>query len=971
MFIATRALAAMVAVVLALPRAEAESVVAVPRILLRVQRVSWGADEDIRGGLLTRELVRQAVLMAARDELGLHTADAVLGESLPAEPAKGSATLAIRVETPAANRLRVTLELADVQPPQQLLTKEYTYNQDARYIYQSLARVLEPEIRGAFANAIQAALTSSATPPKGDGAAPNMDRIDKLQSEMNFASQFTAVRLAHAELRRAPESPDPLGALARGYAHLALLTWQHRNAAPLAFAARSLLYAQRQCGPANESPTARANRIYARAVVGLHDLALRENAELEKELAGGAALDPAAAARLAVAQAYCRFDRPALERAQSQYPQLAQLAAVLRARAADGVGDERLLLEATGAALDVAPEAYCLYPPLEYRGTYNVARTAASGALRRIHVGLLNRLAAIDEVPVAVRGLAANAPATDRDEDDEHDAANFARLFPPVLRELADALAAAASADAGEPSWAALAGIIREELFVNSAWYVEITGGGYSRHNAVAAIRPLIAGHRYEGYIASFAFDRESQADEFHKSLRPIDMVDLRATMRRMYLRLWEVSFPNRERIGDHSYSAVIRQRSFTADEMALVIRQAEPGLNNNSVVKREWPMLLGQIPKISPHHPMALRATITNAKAPAAEQLAAWEQAVQLDPRTLCTLGRKYHELKQYDAAIRCFEQAISLSPSREAFEGLADAHRGAGREDLWLASLERYLQTEDTSLGHAAVRNRIAQTLLYGGQAAEAAPYARAAAETGAAWALVTASEVFERLENWEASEHYVRSVSERYAGGDRVRWYLWCRRTGHGMIDEANRLAKEFYDANRHGSDYYDLQAVMVYEVLTAQNRDSLKTAQSLPKDDDAPYWGPAHAALMAKQLNKPNSAATALKVIGGLVSPPGDKPGELPPETAALEILLGQLTEDDPAPPTVEQLDAALEPLDISARAEMAYFVGRACELAGATDAAVHCYRRAVDKGPWRMFNVTLAAFRLQAIEAKAN
>src|SRR6266852_146511 len=47
------------------------------------------SDKDVDGGLLIRELVRQAVLLAARDGLGVTTRDAVLGEFDPKKSPPG------------------------------------------------------------------------------------------------------------------------------------------------------------------------------------------------------------------------------------------------------------------------------------------------------------------------------------------------------------------------------------------------------------------------------------------------------------------------------------------------------------------------------------------------------------------------------------------------------------------------------------------------------------------------------------------------------------------------------------------------------------------------------------------------------------------------------------------------------------------------------------------------------------------
>jgi tetratricopeptide (TPR) repeat protein len=935
----------------------AQSQEPVPRVALTVQRVSWGTHEDIRGGLLTREFVRQAVLIAARDELGLNTADAVLGESL-ADPAVPAALqLEITVATPQPNQLSVRLDVVGREPRIPLVDRQYAYNQDGRHIYESLARILEAESRTTFVDALVAAGAVRREVERG-AAEADLTRVDELLAEMNVVSQFVAVRQTHEQLRPAPQSPAALGAVTRGYAHLALLTQEHWDASPQVFAARAVLYAERHCVATSESPASLANRVYARALIGLHELALRGFARLRELPESGAA----APAWGPIIEAYCRFDGAALEAASQPPSPLAPLAAVLRARVAAGVGDERLLLEATGDAVARAPEAYGLFPPLEYRGSLTVVRRAAVGSLQRLGNGLLDRFAATPEVPAAANALAANAviPA----------GTDLEALFPPVLRELADVLANAASADAGDPSWQALAALVREEIFVQSAWFLEVTTGGVAMSMAdeARAARPLIAGHRYEPYIASFQFDRDRQWDQFRAAIEPIDLVDLRPTMRRLYQRYWAVSFPNRELMGQNAFGAAIRQRSFTADEMAAVIRQADTVRQHDVEVQQQWDLLFHQLGKISPHHPLAVRQTIALTGQPTPEQLAAWEAAAQSDPRTLAALGAKYGQLGQPAAAIRCLERSIAVSPALAAFEALAAMHRAQGRDDLWQASLERYLEVEDYGLGHAQVQNKIAEDLLRRGRFAEAEPLARAAAATGAAWAMATASEVCERLEQWEDSEGYISTVSRNYAAANRAKWYFWCRRTGRGDEAAALELARQYLDSDRSKQDFYGPDSLLVYELLNNRPAQALEQAHVSWQRNNQSYWSLIHAALAAAESgNQPlaDEHLATLQQITGL-----DDPNKNRPDRAALEFISEGLGADAGPPRTVEQLNDCLDPLDPPLRGHLAYFVGRTCELRGDVDGAAHCYRRGIAENSLQLLNVTLAAARLRAIEVPA-
>src|SRR5690242_3151291 len=67
------------------------------------------------------------------------------------------------------------------------------------------------------------------------------EATEALLAQMTFTAQFQAVRELHALMRTQGESPPVLAALARGYAHLGVLTEFHWDSAPKVFKARALL----------------------------------------------------------------------------------------------------------------------------------------------------------------------------------------------------------------------------------------------------------------------------------------------------------------------------------------------------------------------------------------------------------------------------------------------------------------------------------------------------------------------------------------------------------------------------------------------------------------------------------------------------------------------------------------------------------------------------------------------------------
>ena len=124
--------------------------------------------------------------------------------------------------------------------------------------------------------------------------------------------------------------------------------------------------------------------------------------------------------------------------------------------------------------------------------------------------------------------------------------------------------------------------------------------------------------------------------------------------------------------------------------------------------------------------------------------------------------------------------------SPEDWAYERLARNYREQGDDVRWLATLDQYLAAgEDHGLDHAKVRVEIADYYMAKGRWAKAQPYAEAAAQTWAAWAMQCAMRCYEGMKDWDRAELWARRLSERYPQSSVRAWLKFCKRTGHGDI------------------------------------------------------------------------------------------------------------------------------------------------------------------------------------------
>ena len=273
-----------------------------PTVVYLDKSLEWdiATGEDGHRSRLVREFFRQAFLIAARDELQLTTRDAWLGDAMPGEgddppfdlksqPVPGTPLQVLRGYLPNAK---------DVKRYELKLRGDLPY----------LVTEAEKLSRTKFVESLRAAgYSGKANVWKAD--APLPDRIESLLVEMNFISQFQAVRELHEAIHSGGESPALLGGLVRGYANLGLLTEYLWHPEHKVFKARALLYAQRMVVRGEHSAQARWHRAYARSLVGLHKAALEDLDAAEKEAkAAAAASDRSPPAWTPLLRAYRHYD---------------------------------------------------------------------------------------------------------------------------------------------------------------------------------------------------------------------------------------------------------------------------------------------------------------------------------------------------------------------------------------------------------------------------------------------------------------------------------------------------------------------------------------------------------------------------------------------------------------------------------------------------------------------------------------
>ena len=215
-----------------------------------------------RAGALQRELIRQALLIAARDELGLLTRDEMLGERFSAAP-KASSGLEIQTISAPNGLIRVIISQPEESGRMVLFERDLTKTatnpggaaisdpppEDLADLAEQTEAISRTELPAVLR---KLGLEGKSNQASSGGQVP--ETIENRLGSLGFAEIFSAIKDLHTLIRSDGESPARIGALARGYAILGVLSEFQWHPAHKAYKARALLYAQRLCAAAERGP---------------------------------------------------------------------------------------------------------------------------------------------------------------------------------------------------------------------------------------------------------------------------------------------------------------------------------------------------------------------------------------------------------------------------------------------------------------------------------------------------------------------------------------------------------------------------------------------------------------------------------------------------------------------------------------------------------------------------------------------
>jgi tetratricopeptide (TPR) repeat protein len=964
-----------------------------------------GNDKDL-SNRLSREIVRQALLVAARDGLGVQTCDETLQETPPDDAHVVHLMLTERCGRDGKWHVSLTkfADKKDTGTSKAIWEKTYDCDVATTKIYADAIPKFEADSRGALVEALK---TAGLHPEKHTlSGAPNGQAAPKAQSEKkeeeeqgakdgesdakpgappakirelllmpDFVSQFGAVRAAHQAIQAGGETPEWLGVLARGYANLATLTHHHWASSTEVFTARAWLYGQRMAAAKADDSFALANRAYAWAFGGS-----LQNARADLERIDKLPVAPVAAANkdapsddrqwLKFVRAFVSCDRGETWQVGKDNKDLKPWAAYLRFELADFMRYPEWMYEAAGDVGRVCPTAYNAFDELAEHGQQlGVVRTGASAAPSAFAHFLPLTVANLPDLPAEI---AAFVPADEAkqaevlkqmNDPDPNDG------FSPLPGFLAEKLRARSRHKLeGDLSWSALATLLEEEQFVEAANFMVVATNATETplQTLVDSVLPLVKNHRFANYIESFTLGSVRDPDRLIQLFGEMPVHDPRMNMCPMFARIGYLKDSNGS-IGPRLMAEA--SRNFTLPGIVEITTPA------GGTVEVPIELALAEASEaraIAPSSPLGTRLQTLYTQSPTSEDLIAWERTAGDDAKTLLALARHHVKLNDKVAAVRCFEKSIAALPSVASVTELAAFYYKQGDLDKWEETLTDFLNKPALGLEHSVVQRELAFGLAERGDWDKAKPFALAAAQTYSCLGLGVGTYITEGLGDWEQSEQLAKAEATSYPTNNGAEWYFWCCRTGRGDVKSAEKLADRYFALPQPHPNDTTFVVRGMYDLLKG-NLKSARANFQQALNIKRTFTYTCLVVQLSHELKDEPAVTDIIVAMEQDIEDPAQDVNRPPTVIAAGKLLLDLVKNHSPSPERVGAIEKALLKLDHEHRNSAVgwcYFVGTELEAAGNKKEAEKYLRRALIDPTRDQVLAILAGAKLAKINGKS-
>ncbi len=785
----------------------------------RVPAAETPDQKERSGSVLAMEMTRQAVLLAARDELGLRTLDPSLGE--PAELA-GILPIKLQIELVEMQGTHLKLHRSDQLLLEQSITVPWS---DIRQILPMLVNH-EQFSRVEAVQALRAAGLEG-KPNLWRDSAPVPGEIQDHIDQMSLIPQFLAARQLHKLIGEDGESPERLWALSRVYANLAQECRWYIGCEYAVFQARSLLYAQRLRVKAPEHLLGHLSLSYALMMASYTNAMETHLKAMDKHLAAlPAEQQPDWAKWVPLLRACFMYDKDALDGIVKSGGTLAPIAAFWDVYTNEFVDQDRLTFEALEKAIKVNPHStrlfYSGYDTMGVRAGHWLTEEAPSH-FSQITPRMLRQ---VRSAPPEVKALLDNL---DGDPMSLRELANLGWALEDLTRE---------GKDADELSFGVLGTLIGEANALHVLYRAEFLQNslGVEANDYLDDELPLIDRHPFRLLIETFRFDKNSTEAgmlDLVKQFEPIPINSLNVS-------IFVYHIPDTGVLANGWEEDTWWQRCHSSglnagNELLYQVRYYK---RDDGAARLQLARHMGSFDQ---HHPKRIALTLESPGLPE-QRVEHFRANYSHHILVVDALATRLEKQGDLEAALNYAKQAAAALPEYKTLERQARLELALGDEERWLKLMKSILDQPDYALDHAFANKVIAETYMNAGRYEDALPYALESAGSGSYFGYECAFFAHAALGHYDKAEQFAQRIDRRYGDGEwyAARWHLW---SGWGNINAAledfHKLSEKENPGNPKGFsiDYsgYLIQADRMEEamqlILARENADSFTTREMI--------------------------------------------------------------------------------------------------------------------------------------------
>ena len=915
-------------------------------------------DNQGKGSLLFKEVLRQAWVLAATHEMGIQVFDKsmMFDHKNPVKKIVKRLGSSARIEKGIAH-----VNLMDGK--KHLLSYKTTSRlKDGRLGYTSVAATLVEKIGAKFPEVLKKAGFHSQIAAERT-AAPLPENLTSQFNTMSYFVQWDNLRKLEDHLHTHGESEEVVCALARVYSNLGQLTRFFWHSMDRSYTARAIILSEKVRILYPNSVRALVVRAYTRTMAGLFSEAI-EDLKLIRKMGDNTKLYKT---EIETLEAFTSQDITKLNSLRDKNRSY-EPAALLQAISAERMWGTAKIQQVT-AALSTIP--HCMHANeifINCKGLSikrSTTRACPIGFAKEIYT----RLHQVQPMPSSVKkillkghSLFTNVENAVLDVTNEEEMIFLDRKIRP---ELIEALRNVPFSNKHAIHYRQLATMIDQTTFLHLYHRLKFLTDTWSVDNSelMALIPSMVKFHPLRKFLDVFK-ERglRNNVVQLKKTIRGIKIKNPKLNMFPLFVDTWKGHEPRKNTLGWYGeYSSLLY-----CDETAYDQEMAINIYCHRKQQKQELNLAVKKLIKINPYSVAARNHLLLDEWDTYKSKIAEWEKQSGDDPRFMSTLAHQYTKKEQWELAKKYLAKQMALAPDKRVCDSLARMYEKLGDDEKWIEAKKLILTLPDPALYHARANTDIATFLMDKGKFKEAVPYADEAASSWSAWGMRSAIRCHTRLGNWQKAEGWIINRANRYKG-EELNWLSWCLSTDQGRIDEALSFAKKNIPywvsrSNNFGSIGY------IYQV-----EGNFKKAKEYYKQVDDTWSGMLYLLAHVAETEEKSRLAVLIKELQSYVlkyqKTDAVNLHRVGVAKELLKKLEGKITLDELKKNIVKVVDGCA----VQKVCTCDYFVGRTLELTGEQQTAIAYYKAAIEKVYQTRFNGCrgFARMALARIEGREN